>query len=118
MNAKPFTAQNLLCAAALAAACVAPLAGHAAGTFSNGQNYYGQPAPATAAARVVELGSTRQLNVTYGETVSFRGPGGQVFTWTFNGLDLRAIDLARIAPPALATPPLRVFIGRNTSMRS
>lgn len=121
MNTQTFTARNLLRAAALAAAftaMAAPWASHAAGTFMNGQSHYGQPAPATAAAPVVDLGSTRHLNVGYGETVSFRGTGGQVFTWTFNGLDLRAIDLARIAPPAFATPPLRVFIGRNPSMRS
>jgi hypothetical protein len=52
----------------------------------------------------------------YGESVTFRS-GGQLFTWTFNGLDRRAVDVSKIAPAGFPTKPLVVYVGLNPANR-
>ena len=66
--------------------------------------------------RAVDLGSASRINVTYGESVTFRS-GGQLFTWTFNGLDRRAVDVTKIAPAGFPTKPLVVYVGLNPANR-
>ncbi len=75
-----------------------PLAGVAASgnTFINGQSLYGQPAAQGASVRVVDLASTDRLNVAYGESITFRS-GARQFSWTFDGLDRRSVDVNQIA---------------------
>lgn len=85
-------------------------------TFSNGQSLYGQPSRDPAGVRVVQIGSVERLNVRYGETVSFSN-AGQQFAWTFDGLDNRAVDLAKIAPSGFAAKPLTVYVGKNPMNR-
>jgi len=104
-------------AAALAALSVLPFAGFAASgnTFMNGQSIYGQPAAQGAPVRVVDLASTDRLNVVYGESVTFSG--AQQFSWTFDGLDRRAVDVNQIAPAGFAGKPVVVYVGRNPSNR-
>lgn len=101
---------------ALAALSVLPLAGFAASsnTFMNGQSIHGQPAAQGAPVRVVDLTSTERLNVAYGESVTFRS-GAQQFSWTFDGLDRRAVDVNQIAPAGFAGRALVVHVGRNPS---
>ena len=96
----------------------APLASLAAGadTFANGQSYYGQPTSPQAATRAVDLGSASAINVAYGESVTFRS-GAQLFTWTFNGFDRRAVDVTNIAPAGFPTKPLVVYVGLNPANR-
>ena len=48
--------------------------------------------------------------------MTFRS-GGQLFTWTFNGLDRRAVDVTKIAPAGFPTKPLVVHVGLNPSNR-
>jgi len=105
---------RLRSAAALAVLCLLPLAGVAAGggTFMNGQSFYGQPAAQGTAARLVDLGSADHINVAYGESVIFRN-GAKQFSWTFDGLDFRSVDVMRIAPADFAGKPFVVYVGRN-----
>ena len=104
--------------AAFAALSVLPVAGFAASgnTFMNGQSIYGQPAAQGAPVRVVDLASTDRLNVAYGESVTFRS-GAKQFSWTFDGLDRRAVDVNQIAPAGFVGKPVVVYVGRNPSNR-
>ena len=104
--------------AALVALSVFPLAGFAAngGTFMNGLSIYGQPAAQGAPVRVVGLAYTDRLNVAYGESVTFRS-GAKQFSWTFDGLDRRAVDVNQIAPAGFVGKPVVVYVGRNPSNR-
>lgn len=111
---------RLIATAALCAVTIAaPLTSLAAGadTFRNGKSYYGEASSETTAARVVDLGTTRAINVGFGETVTFRS-GARTFTWTFNGLDQRGIDIAKIAPAGFPVQPLGIFIERSFSNRN
>lgn len=110
--------QSLKTVAMLGLACLS-LASYAAtgtGTFMNGQSYYGQPTSQAAAARVVDVASSRPINVVHGETVTFRSEGKE-FSWTFNGLGGRAVDVAKIAPAGFPAKPLTVYIGRDPLTR-
>lgn len=80
--------------------------------FMTGKSIYGQPAAQGAPARVVDLASTDRLNVGYGESVVFRS-GAQQFSWTFDGLDRRSVDLSQIAPAGFTNKPFAVNIGRS-----
>lgn len=109
---------SLLRLAALVIAAGAPVVAIAASeTFLNGQSIYGQPASASSATRTVDLSQAPRLNIAYGETVLFRGEAGQQFAWTFNGLDRRAVDLAKIAPPSFGTKAAIAHVGRDPSNR-
>lgn len=111
------TSSYLLRAAVLVTAAV-PALGFAAGeTFINGQSIYGQPAAASSTARVVDLSLAARSNIAHGETVVFRGDAGQQFAWTFNGLDRRAVDLAKIAPAGFATKSAVAYVGRDAANR-
>lgn len=104
--------------AALSVAMASSFVGVAAAdTFRNGQSFYGQPAGEAPSARVIDLSTTKFANITYGETVVFRGAGGQKFAWTFNGLDSRSWDLAQFAPASLAGKEYRVYVSRNPLTR-
>ena len=88
----------------------------AADTFGNGQSFYGQPAQQASTARVVDVATARHLNVEYGETVTFRS-GGKDFSWTFNGLDRRAVDIAKIAPAGFTGKSFNVYVAPNPLTR-
>lgn len=78
--------------------------------FMNGTSIHGEPAAQGAPVRVVDLASTDRLHVSPGESVVFRS-GAQQFSWTFNGLDRRSVDLSQMAPAGLARKPFAVSIG-------
>ena len=69
-----------------------------------------------ATTRAADLRSANAINVAFAESVTFRS-GGQLFTWTFNGLDRRAVDVAKIAPAGFPTRPLVVYVGLNPANR-
>lgn len=105
--------------AAFAVSIAATLASaSAAGISSKEQALIGQPAAATASTRVIDLNASSYANVSYGETVVFRGNGGNQFTWTFNGVGGRSWDLAKIAPAGFSDKQFRVFVSRNPLYRS
>ena len=92
----------------LAALAAAAFSAHA-DTFRNGESFYGTPTAATAYARQVTLGSRSTLNVDYGSVVTFTNEG-RSFTWQFNGLDQRAVEIAKIAPAGFPTKPLIIYV--------
>lgn len=110
--------QNLRAALALGVASLsfAAYAANGPDTFMNGKSYYGEPTPQASAARVVDIASSRHINVPYGETVTFRSEGQQ-FSWTFNGLGGRSVDVARIAPTGFPAKPFAVYVGRDPLTR-
>lgn len=98
---------------------VASLTAFAAGgeTFMNGQSIYGQPASAAQATRVIDLSTAKLPNIDYGETVKFVNDRNQDFTWTFSGLDRRAVGLTAIAPAGFDTRQKSVYVGRSPANR-
>ncbi|WP_298856807.1 CzcE family metal-binding protein [uncultured Aquimonas sp.] len=107
-------ARVLLAIASLGITMAAAAAGP--DTFRNGQSYYGQVAATAAMGKTVDLGSTKYLNVEYGETITFRNAGRQ-FSWTFNGLDRRSVDVSKIAPPGFTSKPFVVYIAEDPNNR-
>lgn len=104
--------------AILLVATAIPIVSFAASeTFLSGQSIYGQPGAVSGASRVIDVGQATRLNVAYGETVVFRGDAGQQFAWTFNGLDRRAVELAKIAPAGFAAKSTVAYIGRDPANR-
>lgn len=81
------------------------------------QSLIGQPAAAGTSARVVDLNTTKFANIAYGETVIFRGNGGNQFAWTFNGVGGKSWDLAKIAPTGFSDKPYRVYVSPNPLYR-
>ncbi|HWH73834.1 CzcE family metal-binding protein [Methylibium petroleiphilum] len=96
----------------LLAAFVAVTFSAQADTFRNGESFYGSPTAATAYARQVTLGSRATINVDYDSVVTFTNEG-RSFTWQFNGLDDRPVDIAKIAPPGFPTKPLTIYVAPN-----
>lgn len=80
--------------------------------FANGECFYGQASEAAAAARTVTLTASGQFNAVYGEVLRFVS-GDQSFTWQFNGLDGRAVDLQQIAPAGFDARGAVVYVGKN-----
>lgn len=104
---------------AVVALVASAAAAHAAGpdTFPSGRSYYGSPGGDATAARLVDVAAGKYINVQYGETITFRSEGQQ-FTWTFDGLDRRAVDLAKIAPAGFAAKAFTIYIPGNPSNRN
>ncbi len=102
--------RSLLSAAFILAPFVASAA--PAERFRDGSSIYGDPGAAAAADRFVDVGTTKAINVSYGETVVFRS-GDKQFGWTFDGLGGRPVDLAKIAPVHFGGEALTVWVGRN-----
>ncbi|MDB5989700.1 MAG: CzcE family metal-binding protein [Herbaspirillum sp.] len=85
-------------AAALILSC-ASLSAMAANGSGAHLNLLGDPAPASAASRVVKIDAgTRYVNVTEGETVQFVAANGQSATWTFDAPFRRSVKLQKILP--------------------
>lgn len=108
--------RTLRCAA-LATMIAVPAMGMAAGaTFMNGKSVYGQLGDAAQASRVIDLATASHSSVVYGETIRFVSDSKE-FTWTFNGLDRRAIPVADIAPADFNARLKSVHVGRDPSNR-
>jgi hypothetical protein len=90
----------------------------AAGVSDKELALIGQPAPAATSVRVIDLNTSSYANIAYGETVVFRGNGGNQFAWTFNGVGGRSWDLAKIAPAGFSDKQYRVYVSRNPLYRS
>lgn len=89
----------------------------AAGAVGKEQSLIGQPALAEASARVIDLKTTKHANITYGETVIFRGNGSNQFAWTFNGLGGRSWEMTKFAPAGFYDKPYWVYVGLNPLYR-
>lgn len=84
--------------------------------FANGQSIYGQVADANAATKTITLPTKRHLNVSYDETVRFVS-GDRVFTWRFNGLGNRDVDLQVIAPKGFDAKGAMIHIDKDPTWR-
>ncbi len=91
---------------------VASAAAGSSDTFPNGQSLYGEATKMSQSARVVDVATSRYVNVTYGETVEFVN-GAKMFAWTFDGLSDRAVNIAKIAPSGFDSTPLTVYVARD-----
>lgn len=85
--------------------------------FASGECLYGSSHTGQQAERVVDVNTARHaVGVNYGETVKFVD-GGKSFTWTFNGLGGRNVELQRIAPAGFAAHGLSISVDRDPSDR-
>lgn len=85
--------------------------------FGNGMCIYGSSQTGQQAERVVNVDkSARTIGVNYGETVKFVD-GDKSFTWTFNGLGGRNVELSRIAPAGFMTHGLGVSVDRDPTFQ-
>lgn len=108
---------RILSAAALALATMVPLHSNAANeVFPNGQSIYGQSASGATPSRVIDLTKNQRSTVEYGETVAFKTSDGKQFVWTFNGLDKRDVQIAKIAPSDFQAGQASVLVGRNPAV--
>ncbi|MFN3809060.1 MAG: CzcE family metal-binding protein [Roseateles asaccharophilus] len=86
-------------------------------TLANGKSIYGATAAASQATKVVDAGSANTLNVDCGETVTFRN-GDKSFSWKFDVVGHRVVDLQTIAPAGFSSKPLKVYVARNETERN
>ncbi len=85
-------------------------------TFLSGDSIYGSPAQPGAADRVVDLDTAKRVHVDWGETLTFRA-GGHQFSWRFDGLDRRSVDVQKLAPEGFPARRFIAYIGRNPANR-
>ncbi|MBB4843803.1 hypothetical protein HNP55_002326 [Paucibacter oligotrophus] len=83
----------------------------------NGKSVYGVPAAASSAVKEINVDQLSTLNVNCGDTLSFRR-GEQSFTWKFDVVGHRIVDLQKIAPAGFIDKPLLVYVDRNESERN
>ena len=86
-------------------------------TFANGRSWYGVPSSTEVATQMVDVKSTRAINVNCGDTVTFRS-GDKSFSWRFDVANHRAVDLRKIAPTGFAVEKLMVYVSPNEYERN
>ena len=93
---------------------IAAFAGAANAATRNDASAYGQAVPSDAAGRTISLTSqTRSVNVTNGETVTFK-KDGRSFTWHVDTCNnVSAFALAVIAPATLHAGGVEVYVASN-----
>jgi hypothetical protein len=108
MNNHPLLPSIFLTAmsALLLSACETPM---------NTVSIFGDPAPATAATKTIEITpETEYINVTEGDTVNFV-VNGKSFAWDFDGrVEGYAFDLQRVAPPGLLDHKVEAYVRPNS----
>lgn len=79
---------------------------------------YGKPAPATTAARVIEIApTTKHVTVTNGETITFHVQG-QHYTWSFQLYQQEgAVALSAILPKDLHADGVIVYVAPDPTYR-
>lgn len=86
-------------------------------TFPSGRSHFGDPSTAEQATKVVDVRSTKHINVVCGETVTFRN-GDKSFTWRFDTVNHRQVDARKVAPAGFMTEPLMVWVRANEYERN
>ena len=77
----------------------------------------GKPTTAGADATVVDVSKTSVLNIECGDVVTFRN-GDQSFSWKFDVISHRMVNLKTIAPADFKAPDLRVYVAPNDQERN
>jgi Heavy-metal resistance protein CzcE len=102
-NKYTFAAALILSCASLSA-----MAGNGTGAHLS---LLGDPAPASAAGRVIKLdANTHYVNVTQGETVQFIAANGKSATWTFDSTNRTAVKLQKIMPAGSLDHPIMAYV--------
>lgn len=86
-------------------------------TLLNGDSIYGKPATSTAAAQVVDVSSAKNLRIPCGEVVTFRN-GEKTFSWKFDVISHRTVNLQTIAPAGFSDKALMIYVEKNELERS
>jgi plastocyanin len=102
----------------VALAIAASVAGLNASAADSSPNAYGNNSPAGSAGRVVEITpATKYVNVTDGDTVTFK-IDGRDFTWTFHVLHQEGVvQLSSILPQDLHADGVKVYVTPDLSYR-
>jgi len=94
-----------------AAALILSCASLSAMAASNDVSLSGDPAPASAAGRIVKIdANTNYVNVTEGETVQFVADNGQSAAWTFNNPFRSQVKLQEILPAGSLDHPVMAYV--------
>jgi hypothetical protein len=96
----------------LTSACVSP------GSSVSRLDFFGTPAPVSAATRTIVITpETKHVNVIGGEVVNFV-VDNKSFAWNFNGAQhVPPFDLNRAAPPGLLDHKVTAYIAPNPLYR-
>ena len=86
-------------------------------TLANGKSVYGAAATASQTDRSVDVSAASILNIDCGETVTFRS-GDKSFSWKFDVVGHRVVDLQAIAPAGFSSKPLKVYVARSDGERN
>ena len=86
-------------------------------TLANGKSIYGATTAASQTAKVVDVSKVSTLNIDCGETVTFRH-GDKSFSWKFDVIGHRVVDLQTIAPVGFVSQPLKIYVARNEGERN
>lgn len=78
----------------------------------NGRSVYGVPISGAKADKVVDVKDGGSINIDCGQVVEFRD-GGKSFSWKFDSVQHRAVDLAAIAPSGFGAKGFVVHVSRN-----
>jgi hypothetical protein len=109
MNIKTLTGVALIALAALTSTAAFAAGPH---TLMNGNSLLGVPAVAERSTKVLDVATTQSTNVVCGDVVTFRN-GAKTFTWKFDVISHRTVDLQKIAPAGFTSKPLLVYVERN-----
>ena len=111
------TFTNVALAFGLALSATVASAAMNTSTLANGKSVYGAAASASQTARVVDVSAASTLNIDCGETVTFRS-GDKSFSWKFDVVGHRVVDLQAIAPAGFSSKPLKVYVARSDGERN
>ena len=114
MSIKKLTGVALIVAAALTSTAAFAAGSH---TLMNGKSVFGIPTSADSSAKVLDVNTTKSMEVICGDVVTVRN-GDKTFTWKFDVIGHRTVDLQKIAPAGFTSKPLMVYVERNESERS
>jgi hypothetical protein len=86
-------------------------------TFPSGRSHFGVPNTAEQATKVVDVRSTKSIDLVCGETVTFRN-GDKTFSWRFDTVNHGKVDARKVAPAGFMTEPLMVYVRANDYERN
>lgn len=113
MSIKTLTNVALIAVAALTSTAAFAAGDH---TLMNGQSVFGVPTSADRSAKVLDVNTAKSMEIKCGDVVTFRN-GDKAFTWKFDVIGHRTVDLQTIAPAGFTSKPLMVYVERNESER-
>lgn len=85
--------------------------------LANGRSVYGVAVTGAAVDKVVDVKDGGHINIDCGQVVEFRD-GAKTFTWKFDTVQHRAVNLAKIAPADFAGKKFTVYVDRNDAERN